>query len=533
MIKRLFAHSGLVFSLAFGWNAVLLLGFSLPPPSNDSFFYDGPVVNWLLHGHYLNPSLAEALPISGTQVFSAYPPFYQLVLTGWMAAFGTSAFSAMSLHFVLFGLYAWVLWAILHELEVPARVVNTAGLFLLAITFHDRPDSLAHLFGVLAIYFCVRGWRGSGQNSTALSQEKWSWLMAMFAILCIATGLQIGVLYIFLLWIACWLRTYLVNQPLPVLPLAATIVVPGLLVGMVILAFPGLWQGFLEHARQTPSFTGLRFPRRDEFLKVLRNVPGLLAVACCLLVAVLRQIGAGRGLNGLKEFRTTAAQSGPSSLLVLLVACTISSVCLTVASLSVVTPNAVSFVFYLQPLIVAGYMASFSPQPITPPRWLFPWGLFCALALVASIRAIGLSTWGVACAHDFGYAQTVGRVQEQLTACRTNATVVLSSAYLYAGARFNHMRLIHSDWMTPAGRASRNTDWEGLLKLKPEMIMVTPFDYYRRYDVLLERLRGHPELASLDVTLSGELKPPDANRSIQRVLQHVSWAPVIVRIRWK
>jgi hypothetical protein len=320
---------------------------------------------------------------------------------------------------------------------------------------------------------------------------------------------------------------------MPAIALAATVVVPGLLVGMVIIVFPDLWQGFLEHARQTPSFTGLRFPRLDEGLKVLRIVPGSLAVACCLFVAALRQTGAGRGLNGLKKFGTTAAQSSRSSLLILLVACTLSSVCLTVASLSVVTPNAVSFVFYLQPLIVAGYLSWLAPKSSTPRQSLLPWGLFIALALVVSIRALGLSTWGVACARDFGYSQAKSRIQESLTACGTNATVVLSSAYLYEAARLNHAKLIHSDWMTPAERAARNTDWEGLLKLKPEMILLTPFDYYRRYDVLLERLREHPELASFEVTLSSMLKPPDANQSIQRVLQHVSWAPVIIRIRWK
>jgi hypothetical protein len=152
--------------------------------------------------------------------------------------------------------------------------------------------------------------------------------------------------------------------------------------------------------------------------------------------------------------------------------------------------------------------------------------------LVVSIRAVGLSTWGVACARDFGYLQAKSRVQEQLMACKTNDIVVLSSAYLYEAARFDHVKAIHSDWMTPAERASRNTDWEGLLKLKPEMIMLTPFDYYRRYDVLLGRLGAHPELATFEVTLSSRLNPPDANRAIQRVLQHVSWAPVTIRIRW-
>jgi hypothetical protein len=532
VINRLSSHSSFVFALVVTWKAVLLLGFALPPPSNDSFFYDGPVVNLLLHGHYMNPSLAEALPISGTQVFSAYPPLYQFTLAVWMTVFGISAFSAMSLHFVLFSSYAWVLWATLRQLEAPARAINTAGLFLLAITFHDRPDSLAHLFGILAIYSCVRGWRISRWDEIGHSRVKWLLLMAFFAILGIATGLQIGALYIFLLWVACLLRRYLANEPMPLIALGATVVVPGFLVGMVVVAFPGLWQGFLEHARQTPSFTGFRLPKLDEWLKVLRNVPGLLAVACLLCLAVLRQSGAGRRLNGFKEFWPPGGQSSPSAVIVLLLACTISSICLTAASLTVLTPNAVSFVFYLQPLVVAAYLTCAATQFNTTRPGLFPWGLFLALASLVSIRAVGLSTWGVACARDFGYLQAKSRVQTQLAACKTNATVVLSSAYLYEAARFEHVKLIHSDWMTRSERASRNTDWEGLLKLKPEMILLTPFDYYRRYEVLLERLREHPELASFEVTLSSRLTPPDAHRSIQRVLQHVSWAPVTIRILW-
>ena len=115
-------------------------------------------------------------------------------------------------------------------------------------------------------------------------------------------------------------------------------------------------------------------------------------------------------------------------MIVLLLACTISSICLTVASLSVLTPNAVSFVFYLQPLVVAAYLTCAATQFSTTRQWLCPWGLFFALALLVSIRAVGLSTWGIACTRDFSYSQAKSRVQMQLAACRTNATVVLSSA---------------------------------------------------------------------------------------------------------
>src|SRR6185369_13221488 len=162
---------------------------------------------------------------------------------------------------------------------------------------------------------------------------------------------------------------------------------------------------------------------------------------------------AGGGLNRLKKLGTIVAHSSPPDVMILLLACTFASVCLTVASLSVLTPNSVSFVYYLQPLVVAGYLTWVASHSSTTRQWLFPSGLFFALALVVSIRAVGLSTWGVACARDFGYLQAKSRVQEQLLACKTNAIVVLSSAYLYEAARFDHVKAIHSDWMTPAERA--------------------------------------------------------------------------------
>src|SRR5260370_8208976 len=89
-MKRFFARGGAVFALVFAWKVALLVFTAQPVPSNDSFFYDGPVVNYLLHGIYANPSLALALPISATEVFCAYPPFYQVPLLGRISAFRPS-----------------------------------------------------------------------------------------------------------------------------------------------------------------------------------------------------------------------------------------------------------------------------------------------------------------------------------------------------------------------------------------------------------------------------------------------------------
>ena len=158
----------LVFSLVFAWKIALFIFTAQPIPANDAYFYDGAVIHHLLHGGYFNPCVALAFPVSGGEVFSAYPPLYQLPLLVWMSVFGVSALSAMGLHLCLFLLYAVVLLAIFRRLQMPAWCVNAAGVFLLGFTFHDRPDSFAHLLGVLAVYACVRSrktlGRGAGQS---------------------------------------------------------------------------------------------------------------------------------------------------------------------------------------------------------------------------------------------------------------------------------------------------------------------------------------------------------------------------------
>src|SRR5215813_3272273 len=85
----------LVFALVVAWKIVLFAVSAQPVPANDAFFYDGAVVNKLLGGGYCNPPIAEALSISGREVFSAYPPLYQGALYLWMTICGTSVLSAM------------------------------------------------------------------------------------------------------------------------------------------------------------------------------------------------------------------------------------------------------------------------------------------------------------------------------------------------------------------------------------------------------------------------------------------------------
>jgi hypothetical protein len=563
--RRLAAWPGIVFTLVFAWKILLFCLTVQPVPANDAFFYDGPVVNFLLHGQYINPSLQLSFPISGTKVFCAYPPLYQCALLPWMFSFGISAVSAIAFHLVLFGLYMVALFYVLRRLETPTWCIHVAGLFLLLITFHDRPDSLAHLFGILAVYAWVRS--GAGSPTGAVPSRAWSWLMATFVVLTLATSLQIGGVYlllIWLVWIFCWALEMAkarrvgargpqeagaarcrpraptrrdgrqISEPptqahdlfrrerLPVLPMAATVIVPAALVALVVLAFPHLWAGFLEHARQTPSFTGLRRPLFGEFLKVFRTAPGVIAVAIFLPVALVLT-------PALAPTSTSPAKiRGP----VLTLAATPAALAVIVSCLSVLTPNMVAIAGYLQPVIVGSFLA-FSTSAVAAPRWKRPLVLFfILLALIGSTRAIGMSTWGLVCAKDFGYSAAIHRVRSELDSAAPGLTVVLSSAYLYEAARHNQVRSIHSDWLHLLEKP-RPSESQALLALKPAKLILTQFDFYRRYEPILTELKSRAPNVEFQVIQTAKIPAPDSFPSLQKVVQNISWAPIIVTFDWK
>ena len=536
-MKGIFTRPGAVFAVIFLWKLALLVFAALPVPSNDSFFYDGPVVNLLLHGRYANPALARALPISGTEMYCAYPPLYQAVLLGWMALFGASALSAMALHFVLFGGYMLILLAIFRRLRAPGWAVGVAGAFLLVITFDDRPDSLAHIFGIAAVYAWVRS------GTARAGRTRWTWAMAGCAILGLATSVQIGGLYCLLLWIGVVAQSILGREKFPYAPMAAMVAVPAGLVGLVALGFPRVWAGFMEHARQTPSLTGWRWPRPDEVLKILRNAPGILAAAAwlgwlCRSAPASRETGTARSTPAhavvspaLEE--DAARDLSGLGLALVTSAATLAALAIIGASLFLLTPNSVLFVGPLQPLIVGGCLGLLAAR-YSGGAWLRAqvW-LFVGLAAIGSIRAVGMTTWGAACAADAGYPSALRRVRSELNGCAPGAAVVLSSAYLYEAARHKELRWVHSDWMEPARRHQASDDWAGLLALKPARLILTQFDYYRRYQPLLAQLKMRPGLAEVQIVNTAKLPAPDSIRLLRKVLQHISWAPVVVTVSWK
>ena len=578
MRKTLRHRPEAVFGLVLLWKAALLVFTAQPIPANDSFFYDGAVVNLLVQGRYCNPAIACALPISGHEVFSAYPPLYQLTLLGWMRVAGPSVLSAMWLHFLLFTLYAVLVLATLRELRVPVRATHLAGLFLLGLTFHDRPDSLAHVLGMAAIYAVTRALRPPSELAAAGSEEPsrspldtandpcgrgattcWHWLAGGSVILCLGTSLQIGGVYFLLIWLVillCWRlpagwlllgvpseasfgRTRrqelerrirpVRHNPLPGgFPSPALVVMSLLPVALALgvkFLWPQLWAGFQEHAQQTPSLTAWRKPELTEVIKILRTVPGLLVALALVTVSVI-------AVSRRRDPVPALTQPDMRQQAVLLASC-VATAAVLVGALFFLTANVVLITAYLQPLGVGLFLALWTSAVTSRPK-TFALNLGLGLAvLLASTRAIGLTTIGLACARDVSRGEALTAVARELAATPTGSCVAMSAAYLYdAWPEARRLQLLHSDWLGPAVKEEPNAEVDALRAVKPARLVLTPFDYHRRYARVLAQLQSASSQVRVRVEDLARVRPPDASPRWQRVVQHVSWAPVIVTLEW-
>ncbi len=499
---------GMVFLLVLVWKALLLLTVAQPVPANDAFFYDGPVVHLLNHGGYFNPGIAQSRPFSGTEFFCAYPPLYQLTLLAWMSVFGTSVLAAMGGHLALFAGYALTVLAIFRQLKVPANLANLAGLFLLAITFDDRPDGLACLLGTLGVYALLRWLKGS---------RGWAWLAAVFAVLTICTSLQIGALYafwIFLGFVAGW---QISRARLPLGALAVMILLPLALAATVRFGFPRLWAGFLENVHGNASLKGLRTPPVDELLKASRNLPAVFLMAAWVFAT-----SAGR--RHLRAIKTWGADE------ILFAGGLVAGFSFAFACLFAVSANWLIVVNYFQPILVGLFLTAAVKKF---PDFLRPRTAKVCLALLVglvSVRAIGLTTWGVACSLSDSYAAARQRVATELDAVPPHANVVLSCAYLYEADRHADGQWIHEDY-APL-RAEGEDYARALRRLRATKLVLTQFDYYRHYMSVLAELRAAGGV-QITVTDLVHVRPPDSYPRLQRVLQNISWAPVIVDLRWE
>jgi hypothetical protein len=516
LTRRLVNFSGASFLLVIAWKFILLVFTAQPIPANDAFGYDGAVVNYLLHGHYCNPSLLMAFPFSATQVYCIYPPLYQAVLFLWMSVFGPTVLAAMWFHFVLFVLYALTLLAIFRRLQTPAWAVNLAGLFWFGITFDDRPDSLAQLLGMLAVYAWVR-------SVQSPARCRWAWLAALLVVLAMGTNPEIGGLYFALVWLLT-LGAVGVKQKFPVAPMGFMVVAPMALVALVKYGRPDLWAGFMEHAGQTPSFTGWRLPTPGDLIKLVRNLPAILFIALLLPQALKAWF---------TQPRVVGTNEPPVALLVC--ATVAISLGLILGGLFLFTANWFLILAHFQPLIVGAFLTLGTRPKTTFHRWLMP--VLAASVLLVSIRAVGMSTWGVACARDINEAAARRIVRADLDALPSGSTVVMSSAYLYDAMNYPGLRFIHEDWTHPnrAGDANGvlSADARALLTLKPAELILTQFDYYRRYQAVLAQLSGMPQRVTFRLTNCARVRAPDSYPRLQQVVQHISWAPVRVELDWQ
>jgi hypothetical protein len=94
---------------------------------------------------------------------------------------------------------------------------------------------------------------------------------------------------------------------------------------------------------------------------------------------------------------------------------------------------------------------------------------------------------------------------------------------------------IHEDWThradEPPGKL--NADTMALIKLKPAALILTQFDYYRRYQIPLAELGERPGQVTVKMTNTARVRAPDSFPQFRQVVQHIAWAPVIVEFEWK
>ena len=74
-------------------------------------------------------------------------------------------------------------------------------------------------------------------------------------------------------------------------------------------------------------------------------------------------------------------------------------------------------------------------------------------------------------------------VRSSLDSSPPASTVVLSAAYLYEAASHPGPRAVHSDWLVSYRGKSSLLD--GVISLKPARLILTQFDYYRRFEPVL------------------------------------------------
>jgi hypothetical protein len=494
------------------WRVLLLLFTAQPIPASDAFGYDGGVVNFLHGGGYRNPSLALVFPISGREIYATYPPLYQGAVLVWMKLFGPGVLSAMALHVALFAVSGFLILTII-RIFFPAApgYALAAGLFF-GITFDDRPEGLAYVFGLLAVWLTAR------QISEPQFKFGTAASLAVSLFLCLYTSVIVGAYFFGIGFLACaaaWVWRRNLYWLLPFGGAAALFVVATIAIARLE---PLWWAGFLESARQQSVMTtGFHAPQAADILKLVRTAPiFLLGLAALPLI---------RG-------RSTEILSRESPWFALVTSIFIMGWVLLALSLTLLPANYCNYVFLTQIILAAGLMA-LAQQHFPAKQRVLRAGLWACLLLV-SVRAIGMSTWGVACAWKDSYGRTQVVLREELEPfVKADVPVLVSSPFLYRAVALGLKDPVHSDWYFDHANWTNNAQMKALVRLQPPKLVLTQFDYYRDFEIVVDQLRQHPELVDVRVRNLATVRSPDSMPSLRRVLQHVSWAPVVVDLNWK
>jgi hypothetical protein len=68
--------------------------------------------------------------------------------------------------------------------------------------------------------------------------------------------------------------------------------------------------------------------------------------------------------------------------------------------------------------------------------------------------------------------------------------------------------------------------------LQPAKLLVTQFDYYRRFERVVAKFQRERGDVEVRITNLARVQPPDAIPATRKIVQHISWAPVIVEFSW-
>ncbi len=490
---------------------LFLAAWHLGPPMNDSGFYDQPALQHFWHGEFRAPFLEHAFPICGGQLFCAYPPVYPGMVRLWMALFGDGTGGVIWLHALLWSaqaaVVAWVVW----RWRLPRLAWWTGAAMVWLTTFQGRPESLALLLGLLPLVVAWETLRTGLRPSPFLSATATLGLVLTFW-----TSPMSGLLTGFVLgftWLAALFRHRVDIAGRMLLGGAVGTAVP-----LVLILFfrPLWWAGFQEHARQTPFATWMAGADPAAWLSTLRHAPGV--VVCLALGAVTLALGRrfpGDGPQGRLATLWLGLAAGMAFILLM--------------GFTVVIPNAF-FVRGLQPLFVAVTLALAEARLLR--RYAAILVVFC---LPGWFRLAGMATWGVAAERDYGMEKSESEVMRLLREEPASHPIVISGTYGYASIRAPHPLVCSSDWIE-----KRPTPWhqthealnriEPLQIMRPALLILSPFDYHRRYRGMIDELERTGVKAERGQL--GTVTPPDALGWSRKLLPSLTWAPVVVRLSW-